>query len=109
MSANRLKVALTRQVLAIQGPKSPIGVEICGGGPFLYVTVSNQKIASTVKISPAVIADYDKDDKLVGFELYVRNRMRAVERIPVSRSQLDDADARETPVAVGSMWELQPA
>ena len=49
--------------------KNPIGISIDGLARSIYVTLSNNKIAKTVKKSNNMIIDYDAHGKIVGVEI----------------------------------------
>jgi uncharacterized protein YuzE len=52
-------------------PTPPLGIEIerVGGTVMMYVRVLDSAVARTKEIDEDLLADYDKDGKLIGFEV----------------------------------------
>ncbi|MCE9636023.1 MAG: DUF2283 domain-containing protein [Planctomycetes bacterium] len=55
--------------LHMYGPTKPLGIEFGEAGACIYVIVSRNPVTRTKEIQPEVVADYDKDGRLVGFEV----------------------------------------
>ena len=55
--------------LDVTGPRPPQSVRWAMDGPILYVAVSAAEVARTVEVSEDLIADYDSDGNLIGFEI----------------------------------------
>ena len=55
----------------IKAPTPPLGIELgrCGSTTVMYVRVSDGKIVITKELEEDVLADYDANGRLVGFEV----------------------------------------
>ena len=58
-----------RMTFDLKGPVRPLGVEFDGTGAALYVRIRNGRVARTLEVSRMVLADYDRGDRLLGFEV----------------------------------------
>lgn len=58
-----------RMKLEINGPTRPLGVDFDETGTAFYVRVREGTSVVTKAIGDEVLADYDKDGKLLGFEV----------------------------------------
>ena len=91
------KRIMARFNVEIKGPTKPLAIRWSNDGPIIYVVVSNAEVARTREVADDVLADYDSDGALVGFEVLGAGRPREVE-IPIRLGTAEETKSEK--------WEL---
>ena len=55
--------------IAVRGGPPPLALEFHRRGAAVYLRLTDQAVARTVEIEDGALADYDREDALVGLEL----------------------------------------
>lgn len=73
------KRILARLNIEVIGPSKPLAIRWSNDGPIVYVVISNEEVARTREVEEDVLADYDSNGDLVGFEVVGAIRSREVD------------------------------
>ena len=90
--------------LMIYGPKAPLAIRIDSTHTALYVRLTREGTAKTVEVESEVLADYDSQGRLVGFEVIgfeaPHRRARVPGVLPGAQHPTEHSEAYELEAAL---------